>query len=35
MEQDEKTLQYIYQRGLKEEIKNKIMRHKYYTNTDN
>ena len=35
MKWDEKILQYIHKRNLKEEIKNKIIRHKYYTDTNN
>ena len=31
MEWDEKILQYIYKRGLKEEVKDEIIRHKYHT----
>ena len=32
---DKKTLQYIYKRDLKEEIKNKIIYYKHYINTNN
>ena len=35
IKQDEKTLQYIYKRDLKKEVKNKIIYYKYYTNIDN
>ena len=35
MEWDKKTLQYIYKRDLKKEVKDKIIRHKSYTDIDN
>ena len=35
MEWDEKTLQYIYKKNLKEEVKDKIIYHKYYIDMNN
>ena len=35
MEQDKKTLQYIYKRDLKKEVKDEIIRHKYYIDINN
>ena len=35
MEWDEKAFQYIYKRGLKKEIKDEIIYHKYYMDMNN
>ena len=35
IKQNKKTLQYIYKRDLKKEIKNKIIYYKYYMDTNN
>ena len=34
MKWDKKVLQYIYKRGLKKKIKDKIIYHKYYIDID-
>ena len=35
MEWDKKTLQYIYKKDLKKEVKDEIIYYKYYIDTDN